>query len=63
MCIRDSSSDTIMGLIHQLNRQGTTIVVITHDQDVANSLPRQISFRDGIIEHDSGAAPVPAGQR
>lgn len=30
------------------------MVVITHDTHVAHSLPRQIAFRDGVIESDSG---------
>jgi putative ABC transport system ATP-binding protein len=47
------SSAAIMALIGDLHREGTTIVVITHDRDVAESLPRQIAFRDGRIEHDS----------
>ena len=48
------SSDAIMDLIHELHGEGTTILVITHDREVANALPRQIAFRDGRIEHDSG---------
>lgn len=51
------SSGAIMDLIHQLHSQGTTVLVITHDTAVAQSLPRQITFRDGRIEHDS-ATPV-----
>lgn len=51
------SSGAILELMHQLHAQGTTVLVITHDTAVAQSLPRQITFRDGRIEHDS-AAPV-----
>lgn len=47
------SSAAIMGLIDDLNNQGTTIVVITHDREVADSLPRQIAFRDGRIDTDT----------
>ena len=39
-----------MDLIHELNGEGTTIVVITHDHEVADALPRRISVRDGRIE-------------
>jgi putative ABC transport system ATP-binding protein len=49
------SSEAIMDLLHDLNRHGTTIVVITHDSEVASSLPRRITIRDGRIESDSGA--------
>jgi putative ABC transport system ATP-binding protein len=45
-----------MELIHGLHRDGTTIVVITHDNDVAEALPRQIAVRDGHVVADSGAA-------
>lgn len=44
------ASESIMALIHELNDEGTTIVVITHDHEVAEALPRRISVRDGRIE-------------
>ncbi|MET0492425.1 MAG: ABC transporter ATP-binding protein, partial [Actinoplanes sp.] len=37
-------------LLLALNREGTTIVVITHDRDIAARLPRQVSMRDGRVE-------------
>jgi putative ABC transport system ATP-binding protein len=40
---------------------GTTIVVITHDRDVAAMLPRRVDIRDGLIERDSGRAAPFAG--
>ena len=49
------SSSAIMALLGGLHRMGTTIVVITHDTEVAASLPRQVAFSDGRIEHDSAA--------
>lgn len=47
------SSAEIVALLHELNAQGATIVVITHDRDIAASFPRQVSVRDGWIEADS----------
>ncbi|MEM9561526.1 MAG: ABC transporter ATP-binding protein [Actinomycetota bacterium] len=47
------STDAVMTLIHDLNAEGTTIVVITHDQDIADALPRQLTVLDGRIESDS----------
>lgn len=47
-----TSSRAVMGLLRELHEAGSTIVVITHDPDVAASLPRQVAFRDGRIEHD-----------
>ncbi len=52
------SSASILDLIHELHDEGTTIVIITHDRELAASLPRQIAFRDGLVEHDSGLAAV-----
>ena len=44
----------VLRLLDELNSQGTTIVVITHDREIASRLPRQIDIRDGLIEHDTG---------
>jgi putative ABC transport system ATP-binding protein len=46
------SGDQIIGLLRELNAEGTTIVVITHDLEVAASLPRRVHIRDGGIERD-----------
>ena len=43
----------IMNLMQELNRQGITVVVITHEADVAAYASRRIHFRDGRIESDS----------
>jgi len=46
----DSASGTaVIGLLRELNTDGTTVVVITHDQGIASSMSRQISMRDGVI--------------
>jgi putative ABC transport system ATP-binding protein len=42
----------IVGLLRQLNANGTTVLVITHDRGVADTLNRQISIRDGLVESD-----------
>jgi putative ABC transport system ATP-binding protein len=47
------SGNAIVALLHELNRDGSTIVVITHDHDIAGSLPRQVAMRDGLIESDT----------
>jgi putative ABC transport system ATP-binding protein len=43
------TSDDIVGLLENLNRAGSTIVVITHDLEVARRFPRRIEIRDGRI--------------
>ena len=46
----DSASGAgVMQLLRDLHASGTTVVVITHDRDIAASLPRQLRMRDGHI--------------
>ena len=47
------TTNEIMHLMQDLNRQGITVVVITHEDEVAAYASRQIHFRDGRIESDS----------
>jgi putative ABC transport system ATP-binding protein len=51
------SGDQIISLLRELNEEGTTIVVITHDLEVAASLPRRVHIRDGGIERDERDEP------
>ncbi|MCG5440321.1 ABC transporter ATP-binding protein [Micromonospora foliorum] len=46
----------VLELLHDLHRAGTTVVVITHDREIAESLPRQVRMRDGAVRHDSALA-------
>ena len=39
----------IIGLFGQLNADGTTIIVVTHDEDLASAARRKIHMRDGLI--------------
>jgi putative ABC transport system ATP-binding protein len=48
-----STSDEIMTLFASLNRQGITIIMVTHEHDVAAYAGRQITFRDGRIIGDT----------
>lgn len=47
-----ASGAAIVALLHELNQQGTTVVVITHDNDLATEFPRRIAIRDGRILSD-----------
>jgi putative ABC transport system ATP-binding protein len=42
----------ILELVRGLNEQGTTVVVITHDLEIAASLPRRVEIRDGCLVQD-----------
>jgi putative ABC transport system ATP-binding protein len=46
---------SILDLLRELHRDGTTIVVITHDPDVADAMERHIEIRDGRIIRDAPA--------
>ncbi|MAK63728.1 MAG: macrolide ABC transporter ATP-binding protein [Maricaulis sp.] len=46
------TSDDIMGIFDTLNREGITIILVTHEQEVADHARRQIVFRDGQILED-----------
>ncbi|WFE48182.1 ABC transporter ATP-binding protein [Verrucosispora sp. WMMD1129] len=47
------SGAAVLDLLHELHRAGTTVVVITHDREIAAALPRQVRMRDGRICADS----------
>jgi putative ABC transport system ATP-binding protein len=42
----------LMELLRDLNDDGTTLVVITHEEEIAARMPRRISMRDGAIERE-----------
>ncbi|WBB51703.1 ABC transporter ATP-binding protein [Verrucosispora sp. WMMA2044] len=54
----DTGSGTaVLDLLYELHRAGTTVVVITHDREIAAALPRQVRMRDGRIRADSRLVP------
>ena len=44
----------VVALLEELNRGGTTVVVITHDVELAGRLPRRVRMRDGHVVADEG---------
>jgi putative ABC transport system ATP-binding protein len=46
----------LIELLHELNADGTTIVVVTHHLDLAGSMPRQVHVRDGLVADERPAA-------
>lgn len=49
------SAADVLDLIDEVHGQGQTIIMVTHDGDVAEHAERQIRLRDGRVEHDSAA--------
>jgi putative ABC transport system ATP-binding protein len=45
-----STSAQIAALLHELHGDGATIVVITHDTELADAMPRRVRVRDGMID-------------
>ncbi len=52
------TSESILALLAELHAQGSTILVITHDLDLAESIPRRVALRDGQVESDTNALPA-----
>jgi len=53
------TSDAIVGLLAELHDRGRTIVLITHDREIAARAPRRVTILDGRITTDSGSVPAP----
>jgi putative ABC transport system ATP-binding protein len=57
------TTNEIMHLMQDLNKQGITVVLITHEAEVAEYASRQIHFRDGKIETDTANPATLEGKR
>jgi len=55
------TSSEIMTLLRELNERGTTVIVVTHEPEVAVHARRVIRLRDGLIEEDTVTAAVTGG--
>jgi putative ABC transport system ATP-binding protein len=56
-----STGATILEMFRELSEQGSTIVLVTHDNNIANKAPRRIEIHDGRIIHDgAGTVAQPA---
>jgi len=49
------TSAEVMGVFQKLNEEGITIVMVTHELDIASYTKRNVVMRDGVVVHD---APV-----
>ena len=46
------TGEDVMNLFKDLNNQGQTIILITHEEDIAKQSKRIINIKDGLIESD-----------
>jgi putative ABC transport system ATP-binding protein len=53
----------VVELLRELHAEGTTILVITHDRELAAQLPRRVEVLDGRIVADTGGERVAAAAR
>jgi putative ABC transport system ATP-binding protein len=57
----DSGSEAeILGILQALNDGGTTIVMVTHERDVAEHGTRLVHMRDGLIDSDEALVRIVA---
>jgi putative ABC transport system ATP-binding protein len=56
------TSVEILALLQKLNRQGLTIVLVTHEPDIATYASRRLVFRDGRLRTDERITPLDAAE-
>jgi putative ABC transport system ATP-binding protein len=52
------TSDEIMSIFGDIHGRGNTVILVTHEEDIANHAKRIIRLRDGVIETDKKKEPV-----
>jgi putative ABC transport system ATP-binding protein len=47
------TSHEIMDLLEEIHQKGNTVIIVTHEEDIAKRAKRIVRLRDGLIESDS----------
>jgi len=55
------TSYDIMDIFEQINKKGNTVILVTHEEDIAKHARRVMRLRDGLIETDLANAPMASG--
>jgi len=56
-----ATEEEIMLLLHELNSENRTIIMVTHEPEVARQARRRIIMKDGVIHHEEFGQELPAG--
>ena len=56
-----ASAKEIMGLLSDLHRRGKTVILVTHEADLATCAQRVIYLRDGVVQSDQFQRPAAGG--
>lgn len=56
------TSYEIMDIFGKIQASGNTVVLVTHEEDIANHAHRIIRLRDGVVESDKQKPPTPKGE-
>ncbi|MFO7898871.1 MAG: ATP-binding cassette domain-containing protein, partial [Planctomycetota bacterium] len=51
------TGEDILAVLHRLHEQGRTLIVVTHDEMIADGVERRVTLRDGQVEDDSRREP------
>ena len=47
------TSHEIMDLLEEIHKKGNTVIIVTHEEDIAKRAKRIVRLRDGVIESDT----------
>jgi putative ABC transport system ATP-binding protein len=47
------TSDEIMNLFNEIHKAGNTVILVTHEEEIAENAHRIIRLRDGVVESDT----------